>query len=234
MYHQSGTSPACDHILARSLTLEDYGLLNVAIAASGVAVTSTTLGFPELGARDAAVHPEELRWLAGRFSLRGLRRCRRAGAGDRSCSRVALHTQWGSPWRPRRWPFDGASLEWLARGRERMSRLARAWALGGLTLHAGLLRRGIHIGECYRSPLVLCPCRGGYGHRLLESRAQTGYPATGFPRSCGCSSALMAALDLLVVIYSYYANIDTIPIAAYPVGGGGRSCTARPYRVFLS
>ena len=45
-------------LLARALPLDEFGLLNVAIALSGIVVTTTTLGLPDVGARDAAVTPQ--------------------------------------------------------------------------------------------------------------------------------------------------------------------------------
>lgn len=44
-------------MLARTLSIEDFGALNVGIAAAGVLVTATGLGLGEQAARDVAVEP---------------------------------------------------------------------------------------------------------------------------------------------------------------------------------
>src|SRR5438128_170800 len=59
-------------VLARVLTLEEFGLVNVGIAIAGILFVACGLGLPESGARDASVNPERSneiveRVLAGRL-----------------------------------------------------------------------------------------------------------------------------------------------------------------------
>ena len=125
-------------LLARALPLDEFGLLNVAIALSGIVVTTTTLGLPDVGARDAAVTPQSSAWLAGRIVAA---RCLATGAVvGLALAAIAMAA-------PSRLELAGAAVcmalamsaspEWLARGRERMRGLGLAWILGAATVAIG-------------------------------------------------------------------------------------------------
>src|SRR5256885_9658855 len=49
-------------VFARALSASDFGLVNVAIAISGTALVASSLGLPDLAARDAAIAPGRAGW----------------------------------------------------------------------------------------------------------------------------------------------------------------------------
>src|SRR4051794_18145897 len=53
-----GARFAASVVLARALTVSDYGVVNVGIAAAGILLTATTLGLHDLGAREVAARPD--------------------------------------------------------------------------------------------------------------------------------------------------------------------------------
>ena len=53
-------------VLARSLSTSAFGLFNVGIAIAGILLMATTIGLPELAARDIAIHRDRASWIAGR------------------------------------------------------------------------------------------------------------------------------------------------------------------------
>ena len=220
-------------LLARALPLDDFGLLNVAIALSGIAVTATTLGLPDVGARDAAVTPKSSAWLAGRIvaarclatgTLIGLTlaaiavvapsRLGLALAG--ACMAIAM----------------SASPEWLARGRERMRGLGLAWVLGAGTVAVGSAFVARASGDA--TAALWCFAAG----ELVVAIGAWVTVRDAFPPRLGLTGLgrlLRRSWPLAlstVVIYAYYANVDTVLLALLrsPAEAGVYSVA---YRSFL-
>lgn len=220
-------------VLAHTLSPSDFGLVNVAIAVSGVALVAGSLGLPDLGARDAAVTPERAGWLAGHvaitrllvlgaLSVLGIALAMSAWPGHTSLLVVAAAMA----------ASMAASGDWLARGLERMSVAAAANAAGGLTVLAGSLAiaklsgsataalSAFALGECAVAAVLWTNL-----HRF--SRVEFGIR--------GMRSMLRRARPLAfssLAIYSYYANIDTIILAASHSTREAGLYSA-PYRLFL-
>ncbi len=220
-------------VFARALSPNNFGLVNVAIALSGIALVASSLGLPDLGARDAAVAPERAGWLAGHVAVT---RVLAVGAVASVGILVAALV----------WPshtlllimaaamavFMAASGDWLARGLERMSLASAANAAGGLTVLAGSLvvatlsssataaLGAFALGECVVAAVLWISL-----HRL--SRVEFGVR--------GMRAMLHRARPLAVsslAIYSYYANFDTIILAASHSNRQAGLYSA-PYRLFL-
>lgn len=125
-------------VLTRALPLDQYGLLNLGVALGGIAVVTTRLGLPDLGAREVAIAADRHEELAARIvppQALGLIALTLVACG------VVLVVE------PRATPFvllSGASTlglalsaDWLLRGMERMVSLAVSSAIGGLVALAG-------------------------------------------------------------------------------------------------
>ena len=220
-------------VFAHALSASDFGLVNVAIAISGTALVASSLGLPDLAAREAAIAPERAGWLAGHVAV--TRVLAVAGIGTVGILLASLA-----------WPghtsllslaalmalFMAASNDWLARGLERMSVVAAANAAGGLTVLAGSLAVAAFSGSATAAlgAFALAECTVAivlwtYLRRL--SRFEFGVR--------GMRSMLRRALPLAfssLAIYIYYANLDTIILAASHSNSQAGLYSA-PYRLFL-
>jgi len=220
-------------VLARALSASAFGLLNVSIAISGIALIASSLGLPELGARESALAPQRAGWLAGHVAVtRNL-----VLAAVSTASILTATVVW-----PGHTPllviaavmamFMAASGDWLARGLEHMTLAAMANAAGGFAvLGASLVIVTISnsataaltafaLGEFVVAAVL-------WANLLRDYKIEIGIS--------GMSSMLRRARPLALsslAVYSYYANIDTIIIA------GSRSNSeaglySAPYRLFL-
>ncbi len=220
-------------VLARALTASEFGLVNVGIAISGIALVASSLGLPDLGARDAAVDPDRAGWLAGRVmstrllvlvvvSAVGLPLAAVVWPGHTGLLALALLMAM----------FMAASGDWLARGLEQMSLAAAANAAGGLTALAGCLLIARLSGDATAAlgALAIAECAVGVVlwirlHRLrqVELGLRGMRPMLRRARPLAFSS---------LAIYSYYANLDTIVLA---VSHSTREAGiySAPYRLFL-
>ncbi len=202
-------------VLARTLSLEQFGLFNVGIAIAGVAVTATTLGLPDLGARDAAIEPERASWIAGRVVT------------ARVLALGALATLTALP-AIALWPDDSGfvlaiaamalcmstSADWLARGLERMRALALAWILGGLTVAAGCGIVAATGGGAASALAVFVLAEAVVAGGCWYAVRRAGRPELGTE---GLRALLKRSWPLgvsTIVVYSYYANVDTLLLAA--------------------
>jgi O-antigen/teichoic acid export membrane protein len=202
-------------VLARTLSASDFGLVNVGIAISGTVLVAGSFGLPDLGARDAAVTPGRAGWLAGHVAV-----ARLVVLGAFSAIGIALAAVV--------WPghtplltmaalmaiFMALSNDWLARGLERMSVIAAASAAGGLTIlvasfavaelsSTATAALGAFALAELAAALVLWTSLhlftvAEFGIRGMRSMLRRAWPL---------------ALSSLA-IYTYYANIDTIVLAA--------------------
>jgi O-antigen/teichoic acid export membrane protein len=202
-------------VFARTLSAGDFGLVNVAIAISGTALVACSLGLPDLAARDAAIEPDRAGWLAGHVAV-----TRVLVLGVLSAVGILLAAV--------AWPghtsllimaaamgvFMAASGDWLARGLERMSLVATANAAGGLTVLSGSLVVARLSGNATAAvaafALAECAVATVLWTNLRDvSRFEFGVG--------GMRSMLRRARPLAfsaLAIYVYYANLDTIILAA--------------------
>jgi O-antigen/teichoic acid export membrane protein len=220
-------------VLARSLSASDFGLLNVGIAISGTVLVASSLGLPDLAARDVAVAPGHAGWLAGHvavarvivlgaFSVIGILLATLVWPGHTSLLIMAALMA----------VFMAVSSDWLARGLERMSVAAAANASGGLAIVAGSLAvaklsgsattalAAFAIAECVVAVVL-------WTNLHLLASVQLGVR--------GMGSMVRRAWPLAfssLAIYSYYANVDTIILAASHSNREAGLYSA-PYRLFL-
>jgi O-antigen/teichoic acid export membrane protein len=220
-------------VLARALSTSDFGLVNVAIAISGVALIATSLGLPDLGTRDAAVAPERAGWLYGHVTSVRLLVLAVVSVIGIACAAVL-------------WPGHTALLtiaaamavfmvmqgDWLARGQERMAVVALASAGGGaavlvaalivtrISSIATLALAAFVVGEAAEATILW-----GRSHR--SSGVKFGLD--------GMRPMIRRARPLAfgsLAVYSYYANVDTIILAATHSNRQAGLYSA-PYRLFL-
>jgi O-antigen/teichoic acid export membrane protein len=202
-------------VLARALSASDFGLVNVAIAISGTALVASSLGLPDLAARDAAIASERAGWLAGHVAV-----TRILALGTLSTVGILLATV--------AWPghtsllvmaaamavFMAASIDWLARGLERMSVVATANAAGGLTVLAGSLAVAKLSGNATAAVAVFALAECTVATVLWTYLCDISKFEFGVS---GMRSMLRRARPLAfssLAIYMYYANLDTIILAA--------------------
>lgn len=221
-------------LLARALSVEDFGALNVCIAAVGLLVTLTGLGLGEQAARDVAVRPADAGALAARVLAARLLAAAAAVALGLALFAVLDAEELGLA------ALTGAmalavavSAEWLLRGLERMRRL-------GITLAAG--------GAVVLGGAALLSATGGSATAALAFFAAAELLATGLawafvrrearprPRLRGAGELLRRSWPLglaSLALYGTYANVDTIVLAAAR-GAEDAGLYTAPYRVFVT
>jgi O-antigen/teichoic acid export membrane protein len=220
-------------ILAHVLTLKDFGLLNVGIAASGLAVTATTLGLPDLGARDTALHPDRVAWLAGRILAARVTALLILASVALIVTALLLPDQVDLALPAAVMAiFMTSSADWLARGLERMTGLARAWILGGLTIACGAGVVAIASGNAVGALWCFAAAEAASAAGCWIAVRHSGRPQPSFRGLGGLVRRSWPLWISTVVIYSYYANIDTILLAAVHSNTEAGLYSA-PYRTFL-
>lgn len=220
-------------VLARALTPADFGLLNVAIAISGIVLIVSSLGLPDLGARDVAVAPSEAGWLYGRIlaarlsalaGLSGVCFLLAAVVWPDRAALLALAALMAA--------FMTSSGDWLARGLSRMAVFAAASATGGgvlIIICLLVVRReatpevalaAFAAAEAGTALVIWLTVMRGAGVRV-------GFSGTG-PLVRRARPLAFSA----IIIYSYYANLDTLILAATRSAAEAGLYSA-PYRMFL-
>lgn len=219
-------------VLTRALPLHEYGLLNLGIALGGIAVVVTRLGLPDLGAREVAIAVDRREELASRIitpQAVGL------AALTLLASAVVVAVD------PDAVPFvllSGASTmglalsaDWLLRGMERMTALAVSSAVGGLVALAGALLVALtsHSATAGLAALAVGELAGAaWTWRSARLRR---FPR---PQLAGIGGLLRESWPMALagaVMYAYYANIDTVLLAAVRSTEEAGLYSA-PYRVF--
>lgn len=222
-------------LLARSLSIDDFGALNVGIAAAGILVTITGLGLGEQAARDVAVRPEAAGELAGK--VLGIRL---AALGTIAAAGLAVVALVKPDY------LDLAALtavmalgtaisaEWALRGMELMRQLGITLAAGGavvlvgagvLALTGGTAAAALAIfaaGEVVASLLAWAFA----GSRVRPLRVSVSGARELLRRSWPLGLATLA-------LYGTYANVDTIILGAFR-GAEDAGLYTAPYRVFLT
>jgi O-antigen/teichoic acid export membrane protein len=220
-------------LLARFLSLHDYGLVNVGIAMSGILVVLTGLGLPEVGAREVAVDHSVTDRTANRVLVgRGAGVMATTGAivlgalvihpGAisivASAGVIALATS--------------LSADWALRGREAMRAAGTATALGGVVT---LVTVAIFVSVT-RSPFV-----------ALGALALAEFVSSFFTRRKLHLAVMPVSLTSVaamvkrswpvglatLVTYAYFANLDTVLLSVMRSADQAGLYSA-PYRVFLA
>ncbi len=221
-------------MLARSLSLEDFGAVNTGIAVVGFSLMGTTLGLPDVGSRDVAVAPSDAREIAGRV-LTG-----------RLCALAIFAPLVGLPVVALGLASPvlvvttlvmtlclAVSADWLLRGFDRMPAVATSASLGGLTVLAG----SVILVPRFPSPAAAL---GVFTAGELVASAWT-WRSTGVDRLPpidlrGTRTMLRRSWPVGIsafLVYSYYANLDTILLAATRSTQEAGLYSA-PYRLFLA
>ena len=220
--------------LARTLSLADFGAVNVAIAAAGIGLVLTNLGLPELGSRDIAAAPDDRIAIAGRVlagRLLALLAVAVAAIGvvavvlpdDLPMALLAAAMATGL----------ALSADWILRGMSRMASLAIATGAGGIAVLAGVAlivpsepSRELALGVFAAGELLVA---------VLTWRA-VGVPPYPVPGVAGLRRMLRRSWPVgasALIVYSYYANLDTILLAGLRSSEEAGLYSA-PYRVFLA
>jgi O-antigen/teichoic acid export membrane protein len=203
-------------VLARGMAPDDFGLFNVGIAAGGILVTLTTLGLPEVAGRAVAVDAARAAGLARLVAIARVLATLAVGIG----ALVVLQVAWSG-----HLLFGGAivamavamsaTADWAGRALERMRTVGAGAASGGVValIGAGVVAAasgsaaaglGAFVAAEVAADLVYwtAPRHGG-GSRAVPVADLRPLLKRSWP----------VALSSLA-IYSYYANLDTIIMAA--------------------
>lgn len=221
-------------VLARELALADYGLVNVGIAIAGLLFIVSGLGLPETGSRDASLAPARAgelvnRVLAGRLLVLGalaivlLAVVSLAAPGDLPA--VALAVAMATAL--------AVSVEWLLRGLERMGAVAVANAAGGAVVLSGTVM--VVTAKPTAEAALAIFVAGELTVALLTVRAAR-LPRLPRPSVIDLPAAIRRSWPLgasAIVVYSYYANLDTILLSVTRSAEEAGLYSA-PYRLFLA
>lgn len=202
-------------VLARSLTLEQFGVFNTTLAVAGVITVISTVGLTDLGTREIAVHPGRSASIVGRvlaIRLTALAGCLLVAV---SLLLAADHVHVGllvAGLAMALWMTLAA--DWILRGLEEMTRLGIAWSLGGATALGG----SIVVAFTAKSATAALWAYAGaeavialIGWITLRGRVA---PSLDYH---GWAALLRRAWPLAIttlVTYAYTANLDTILLAA--------------------
>jgi O-antigen/teichoic acid export membrane protein len=221
-------------VLARRLSLSSYGLVNVGIAVSGVIVMVATVGLTDLGARDVAVEPLRAQWIAGRvlaarvlgvLALIVALAVAVATANPSLLPVVAVVALMSLA--------TASSCEWLLRGTERMGSLGIAESVGGLVVMTGCL-----LLLLTRATSVLALGVFAVGEAVAAGTCWLAAGRSSLPRIGldGVRPMIRRSWPIgisSIAFYAYYANIDTIILAASRSEREAGLYTAA-YRLFLA
>lgn len=221
-------------VLARELALADFGLVNVGISIAGILFVASGLGLPETGSRDASVAPERApelvdRVLAGRMlvlsALAAVVLVVVAVTTPDDLPAVALAVAMAGAL--------AASVEWLLRGLERMGSVAVANSAGGAVVLAGAL---FVVTAQPTAEVALAVFLAGEATVALLTLRAARLPRLPRPRVAGLRAAVRRSWPLgasALVVYSYYANLDTIVLSVTRSAEEAGLYSA-PYRLFLA
>jgi O-antigen/teichoic acid export membrane protein len=223
-------------VLARGLSPAEFGLFNVGIAAGGILVIATTMGLPEVAGRAVAVAPERAARLAVSVAAARVVATLLIGAVGLGL----LELLW-----PGHFAFGaaivlmaaamGATADWVGRALERMRIVGAGAAGGGVVALAGAAVVAAASGSA---------AAGLVAFVVAELTADAIYwlalRGRGRPRGLALRSELRPLLATSwpvalssLAIYSYYANLDTIVIAATRTEAEAGVYSAA-YRIYLA
>jgi O-antigen/teichoic acid export membrane protein len=221
-------------ILTRALPLHQYGLLNLGVALGGIAVVVVRLGLPDLGAREVAIDPERREELAARIvapqagGLIALTLLACAVAVVVEPGAVAFVLLSGAS-------TLGLALsgDWLLRGMERMVPLAIASAFGGVVALGGSIVVAVSSQSATAGLAALAAGELTTAAWTWRSAKLRRLP---WPTLHGIGALLRESWPLALagaVMYAYYANVDTVLLAATRSAEEAGLYSA-PYRLFLA
>jgi len=203
-------------LLARFLTPSSFGLFNVGIAISGLLVTASALGLPELGSRAVAANGKAARQL-----LVGVTIARLIGLAVAStCLVIGGLILWSH--QPAFYVGTicmavamAVTPDWLARGLERMRTVGVATTVGGVVACLGAITAWKTHSAAY-SLIAFAIAEAAVGLVCLRGIASAVRPL---------AHSLRPTLTLVreswplgiagVITYSYYANVDSVILAAF-------------------
>lgn len=221
-------------VLARALSLEDFGLVNVGIAIAGILFVACGLGLPETGSRDASVAPGRSQEIAERV-LTG-RLIVLAGSSATLLACVAIFARHDLPAVGLVVAMAAAlaiSVEWLLRGLERMGAVATANSVGGAVVLAGAAL--VVVAKPTAEAALAVFVAGDLTVALLTLRSAP-LRRVPRPRVAGLGTVVRRSWPLgasALVVYSYYANLDTIVLSVTRSAAEAGLYSA-PYRLFLA
>jgi O-antigen/teichoic acid export membrane protein len=221
-------------IIARFLGASAFGIFNVGIAIAGVLVTASALGLPDVGARTVAARPAVAPFLVVPVLVGRLAALAVGSIGFA----VAIAFVW-----PHHTFFAAATiamaaamtvtLDWLARGLERMRVVALASTLSGLVACAA----AIVVASRGSAELVLIAFAVGEATAAIV--CWWGVASASRPLALDLSpirSLVRSSWPIglaAIVTYSYYANVDTVILASFRSAHEAGVYSAA-YRIFLA
>lgn len=221
-------------ILARTLSLSDFGIVNVGIAIAGILLTLTALGMPEYGARQVAVAPRDARRVAGVVlsvrvgALAGIAFVMIGATAIALSDQLVLITLSVAM-------AVGLSTsgDWLLRGREQMADAAGATALGGIVVLVGCGSLVLLLPTA-TAALIVFVMGEASAAAATWWRAKLG--RVEMPSWERIKQVVVASWPLGasgIIIYASYANLDSILLAILRSDAEAGLYSA-PYRLFLA
>ena len=224
-------------LLARALTLHDYGVFNTGIALAGIAVTGASLGLNDLGARDIGARQDDPAWrsgLAGQVLAARLGLVVALSAIAIAVIVVAAPASLGTALLIVAIVLTmSANADWILRGLERMAALGNAILIGGVAVLLGSVLLLLTTGSANGALAVILA-----GEAVSTAAAwawSDSAPRIGVDREA-LGRLLSRSWPLGVsslAMYTYYANLDTVLLAALRSAREAGLYSA-PYRVFLA
>lgn len=219
-------------VLARALSPEEFGRFNVGIALAGIVVSATALGLPEVAGRAIAAGSEDPAVAFGRALALRMLAASGAAVVFVAASFIAGQDDVGTVI-----AIAGMALamsmtaDWVARARTHVAALGAATVLGAITALLGSLILLVAGGTAAAALAIFAVAEG-------VAAAGTWLAARVRPRlsTTGGRTLLRRSWPVAVssfVIYSYYANVDTLIIAATR-GEAEAGLYSGPYRLFLA
>ena len=221
-------------VLARTLTLAEFGAVNVGIAAAGLVLMATTLGLPDVGAADVAVDRGAARRIAGRVVAGRLVALAALGIPVAIVLLLAHATEVDLVLVAAAMAAGLAlSADWLLRGLERMRPLAWANAMGGLfVLLCTLLV--VEAAPSAVAALAAFACGEFVVSGLTWWFSGVGRPCRPTPVQLRHAVRRSWPVGLAAfIVYSYYANLDTI-LLSIARSAAEAGLYSAPYRSFLA
>ena len=221
-------------LLARTLSLSEFGIVNVGIAISGILLTLTSLGLPEYGAREVAVSPRNVKQIGGLVVYT------RLGALSLASVIALLGTAILAPSQLSLVTLAivmtlglAGSADWLLRGREQMGDVATATSLGGIVVLVGCATIVLLLPTTAAALIVFAVGEASAGFYTWR-RAKVGHlrrPA--FKEAWKLVKSTWPLGASGIIIYASYANLDSILLAALRSDTEAGLYSA-PYRLFLA
>lgn len=220
--------------LARTLELDEFGIVNVGIAIAGITLVATSLGLPDLATRDVAVAHPRLAQIA-----RVVISARVAAVVLLGGTLVGLLALAGVL------PVDVAivawlmslsfalSADWALRGLERMPAVAISAAVGGIVVLLGAL---VVVPLAPTATVALAAFAVGEAAAAAYTWRSARITRSMRPTLEGARPMLRRSWPLAVsalVVYLYYANLDIVLLSILRTNEEAGLYSA-PYRVFLA